>query len=93
VDEAAARKSPTLLFKFKSEINYGSRAARWASGGFGSAGKGTVSSKFEVTDSLSGNIVHSASAESDLKAGAFGGGMESTIQENIDELLDAFSGE
>ena len=93
VDAAAAKKSPTLIFKFKSEINYGSRAARWASGGFGSGGKGTVSSKFEVTDNLSGKIVYSASAESDLKAGAFGGGMESTIQENIDELLDAFSGQ
>jgi hypothetical protein len=91
VDAAAASKTPTLLFKFKSTINYGNRSLRWVSGGFGSAGKGTVNSQFEATDSLSRNVVYSASAESDLKAGAFGGGMESTIQENIDELLDAFS--
>lgn len=93
VDAAAASKSPTLMFKFKSTIDYGNRSLRWVSGGFGSAGKGTVNSQLEVTDSLSRNVVYSASAESDLKAGAFGGGMESTIQENIDELLDAFSGQ
>lgn len=89
IDEATAKKSPALVFKFKSSVNYGIRAARMAVP-FTFAGTGTVSSQFEVTDSISKKLIYSASAESNLKAGAFGGGMDSTIEKNIDELLEAF---
>lgn len=90
VDAATANKVPTLAFNYKSTVHFGSRAARWAAG-FTSAGKGIISSQFEAVDSASKKVVYSASAESELKVGVFGGGMGSVIETNVDELFEAFS--
>jgi len=80
--------STSLAFKINLNIIYGSRAARyWA--GFG-AGKGSVKSLLEVTDSETGTIKYSSSGESDLTMGAFGGSMESVIKQNIDKLINGY---
>jgi hypothetical protein len=77
-----------LAFKLTISVVYGNRAARYF-GGFG-AGKGTVSSRLQVVDSKTNAVVYSASAESELSVGAFGGSMETVLQENIDKLLDTY---
>lgn len=88
VDKAESAQPPLLVLSFKSTIDYGSRAARYFAG-FG-AGKGTVSSKLEASDSVTKQVLYSSSAESVLKAGVAGGSMDSIIEENIDELLAGF---
>ena len=74
-----------LIFAIDSNVRYGNRAVRWAVG-FG-AGKGGVSSKLTVTDAVSGAVVYSAAAESDLAMGGAGGDMDSVFAANIDKLL------
>jgi hypothetical protein len=88
IEKSSAGTEKALAFKLDVSIVYGSRAARYFVG-FG-AGKGSVNSQLQVVDSTSNEVVYSASAESDLSVGGFGGSMEAVIRQNIEKLLATY---
>ena len=88
IPAADAKANNALAFNIDVNVVYGNRAARYFAG-FG-AGKGSVTSRLKVVDSVSNETVFSSFAESELKFGAFGGSMESVLKDNIDKLLATY---
>lgn len=83
-DEQVSEMS-TIIAETNIDVNYGSRAKRyWV--GFG-AGKGMVRSTLVLRDAASKETLLQLSSDSDLTVGAFGGSMDATIRDNIDELM------
>ncbi|KPQ22660.1 MULTISPECIES: DUF4410 domain-containing protein [unclassified Halomonas] len=83
-DEQVSEVS-TIVAEANIDVTYGSRAKRyWV--GFG-AGKGTVRSTLVLRDAVSEETLLQLSSDSDLTVGAFGGSMDATIRDNIDELM------
>lgn len=75
----------TIVAEANIDVTYGSRAKRyWV--GFG-AGKGSVRSTLVLRDAASKETLLQLSSDSDLTVGAFGGSMDATIRDNIDELM------
>ncbi|TLF51794.1 DUF4410 domain-containing protein [Halomonas urmiana] len=74
-----------LVVETHMNITYGSRARRyWV--GFG-AGKGSVRTVLAIRRAEDGTKLLQLASDSDLSVGAFGGSMDITIRENIDELI------
>jgi hypothetical protein len=87
---AGETKAARLRFDVDVQIVYGSRGKRYITYGIGGAGEGRVASTLRVVDADTGETQYQAAAESTLNVGFFGGSMRSTIQENIEKLLDQY---
>lgn len=87
---AGDRKPGTLSFNVEVDIVYGSRGARYFSYGIGDAGAGTVKSVLRVIDLATGETRYQSVADSKLSLGYMGGSMRSTIEENIQKLMNHY---
>lgn len=87
---AKAQGAPekVLVVNLSTEVTCGNRAMRYFVG-FG-AGKGGVSSLLSMADSTTRAEIFSATADSDLSVGAFGGDIGKAFTSNLEKLLQQY---